>query len=81
MDCSLRDERLCALVHVTLHTVEERGRGIEDILSVLHVEHGIARGVISLIVRRQVNDDVTVVRKNSRMEIVEQMNVAGKGMW
>jgi len=61
LDLSGGDQRLSCLVNAPLLAGDERRCPVEQILSVVHVEHGITFVLFRIIVGRQIDDDITIV--------------------
>jgi hypothetical protein len=60
LDLARRDHAVRGLVEIPFLAAERRG-GVEQVLAVVHVEHGIAAVQILVVAGRQMDEDVAVV--------------------
>jgi ribosomal protein L19 len=59
---------------------QKRGLAVEDILPIVKVQDRVAAMGGIVIARRQVHNDITVVRKMTRMEVGVELEITGQRM-
>jgi hypothetical protein len=79
LDGAFADHALCNLVGMPL-LAAIGGFGIEEILAIVEIKHGIAARGIACVVGRKIDDDVPIGGEMARMEVVVQPKVAGQRM-
>src|SRR5262249_48692290 len=62
------DQPLRGHVHAPFHAAERRGR-VKQVLPVMHIKHPVTPGRVDLVSRRQVNDHITIMVEELRLEI------------